>query len=80
VPDTLVTLTSIFHKVFDDDSIELTRTTTAKDVEGWDSMMYINVIVNVERSLGIKFTSTEVAGLKNVGDMVDIVDKRLAAR
>jgi len=75
-----VTLTSIFHKVFDDDSIELTRTTTAKDVEGWDSMMYINVIVNVERSLGIKFTSTEVAGLKNVGDMVDIVDKRLAAR
>jgi acyl carrier protein len=72
---TLAELQAVFANVFDDD-IELTRATTAKDVEGWDSLMHVTLLVNVEKSFGIKFSSREVASLKNVGEMVDLIDAR----
>lgn len=70
-------LTPIFQDVLDNDSIELTRELTAGDVDEWDSLTHVRLIVAVERAFGIKFQSMEIADLKNVGDMVDLIRLKL---
>jgi acyl carrier protein len=77
---TMARINEVFQEVFDDDEIEVGRATTADDVEGWDSLMHVTLMVNMEKAFGIKFTSSEVASLKNVGELVDLVDHRLAKR
>ena len=69
-------LTEIFRDVFDDDSIELTETTSAKDIEDWDSLEHINLIAAVEKAFKMRFAMKEVSGMKNVGEMADIVCAR----
>ncbi|MCQ2503541.1 MAG: acyl carrier protein [Saccharofermentans sp.] len=64
-------LNEVFQDVFDDEDITVNDATVAADVEGWDSLEHINLIVAVERCFGIKFTMGETTGLKNVGEMVD---------
>ena len=64
-------LNEVFQDVFDDEDITVNDATVAADVDGWDSLEHINLIVAVERCFGIKFTMGETTGLKNVGEMVD---------
>ncbi len=66
-------LTEVFRAVFDDDSIELKETTTAKDIEDWDSFEHINLIVAVENEFSIKVPMGKVTTMKDVGEMVDII-------
>ena len=66
-------LNGVFREEFDDDSIVVTDCTTADDIEDWDSLEHINLVVAVEKRFGIKFTMGEVTGMKNVGEMVDII-------
>ena len=66
-------LTDVFHDVFDDDSIVLSDSTTSNDVEDWDSLEHINLVVAVEKCFAIKFNMGEVAKLKNVGEMTDLI-------
>ena len=69
-------LTSIFQDVFDDDSLQIRPEMTADDVEDWDSLTHINLITAVEREFKVKFTTSEVTGLKNVGDLIALIDKK----
>lgn len=69
-------LTKVFHDVFDDDSIVLSDQTSAKDIEDWDSLEHINLIGAVERAFKMRFTVREVSGMKNVGEMLDIICER----
>lgn len=69
-------LNKIFRKLFDDDSIVVTRATTANDIEDWDSLEHINLISAVEKQFGLRFQMKEVSGMKNVGEMVDIIMAR----
>lgn len=69
-------LCQVFQAVFDDDELEINRQTTAKDVEGWDSLMHVTLIVNIEKAFGIKFSSSEVASLQNVGELIDLINAR----
>jgi acyl carrier protein len=71
--DVMESLTDIFRDLFADDSIVLTRATTAEDVPGWDSVKHISLIVAVEDRFGIKIRTAEIEGLQNVGDLLDIV-------
>ena len=71
-------LNGVCRDVFDDDSIVVTETTTAKDIEDWDSLEHINLVVAVEQEFGIKFNMGEVTTMKNVGDMVDIIISRIS--
>ena len=64
-------LNEVFQDVFDDEDITVNDSTVAADVDGWDSLEHINLIVAVERCFGIKFTMGETTGLKHVGEMVD---------
>lgn len=74
--DTYKKLTKVFREVFDDDSIELAPETTANDIEDWDSIEHINLIAAVEDAFGMRFQMREVSGMKNVGEMVQIIESR----
>lgn len=76
--DTLTTLTTVFQKVFDDDDIQLQLTDTAAKYPAWDSVMHITLMMGVEKAFGLRFRSGEVAGLKNVGELVALIDRRKA--
>lgn len=69
-------LTKVFRNVFDDDTIVITRRTTANDIDDWDSLEHINLIAAVERRYRIRFTMKEVSSMKNVGEMIDIIASR----
>jgi acyl carrier protein len=71
-------LTAIFREVFDDESIEIRDAMTAKDVEEWDSLNHINLIVAVERNFKVKFTTKEVTNLANVGEFVALLKGKLS--
>ena len=71
-------LTEIFRDIFDDEEIELTDETTAEDIEDWDSLEQINLLVAIEKKYSIKFKLDDVAKLANVGDMVSLIEKMLA--
>ena len=75
--DVFEKLNEIFREYFEDEDIELTEDTTADDIEEWDSLEHINLIVAVEDSFDMKFTMGEVTTMKNVGAMVDIIMERI---
>ena len=66
-------LNEVFQDVFDDDSITVNSETTADDIEDWDSLEHINLVSAVEKAFGVKFTMAQVVGMKNVGEMVDVI-------
>lgn len=70
--DTLAKLEEVFSEVFDDD-ISLTPETTAADVDGWDSVMHVNLMLEIEAAFGVRFNSADVTGLKNVGQLLDLI-------
>lgn len=67
---------AIFQDEFDDESICVTDVSTADDIEEWDSLEHINLIVAIEKEFGMNFTMGEVTSMKNVGAMVDIILSR----
>jgi acyl carrier protein len=66
-------LTDVFHDVFDDDTITVTPELTAKEVDGWDSMTHIRLMLSVERAFKVKFTTSEIGSLKKVGDLATLI-------
>jgi acyl carrier protein len=66
-------LTGIFEDVFDEDSIAITPDLSAKDVVGWDSLTHIRLIVTVEKTFKVKFSTSEIGKLANVGDLVKLI-------
>jgi acyl carrier protein len=70
-------LNEVFQDVFDDESITVNDATTANDIEDWDSLEHINLVVAVEQKFGIKFNMGEVNGFKDVGAMVDTIMEKL---
>ena len=70
-------VTKVFHKVLENDKIILKRETVASDVTEWDSFNHIQLIVAVEKNFGIRFTSLEIQGFQNVGEMIDCLEGKL---
>lgn len=73
--EVLEKVTEIFHDVFDDESIVLTDETTAADIEDWDSLTHITLLSEIEDAFGFTFNMKDVLGLKNVGEMLDLLEK-----
>jgi acyl carrier protein len=71
-------LTDIFRYILDDETIVLRPEMTADDVDSWDSLSHINLVVAVEKEFRIRFTVAEVSGLKNVGEMEALVTAKVA--
>ena len=70
-------LNEVFRDVFDDETITVSENTTSNDIEDWDSLEHINLIVAVEKKFGMKFSMGEVTTMKNVGEMADIISSRI---
>ena len=69
-------LTGIFHDVFDDESITATPELTAKDVEEWDSLAHIRLMLTIEQAFKVKFSTSELGRVQNVGDLAKLIGKR----
>lgn len=69
-------LDEVFQDVFDDETIHVKPETTANDIEDWNSLEHINLVVAIETTFGIKFNMKEVTTMKNIGEMVDIILER----
>ena len=70
----------IFRDNFDDDSLEINRSTCADDIEDWDSLEQINLLTAIEKKFNIKFKLADVRGLKDVGDLLDLVARMVRSR
>ena len=66
-------LNSIFRDVFDEEDITLSLESTADDVDDWDSLNHMNLILRVESEFSVKFSNKQVAELTNVGDLVNLI-------
>lgn len=75
--NTLEKIQPIFRDFFDDEELTVTETTTAADVEDWDSFAQMQIVLAIEAMFGIKFSTDEVTEFKNVGDMVNVIEKHI---
>ena len=71
-------LTDIFREELDNEDIILSAETTAEDIEEWDSLSHIQLIVAVEKAFGIRFTSSEIQSWNNVGEMMASLEAKVA--
>lgn len=70
-------LNAIFREVFDDDALQVGTETTANDVDGWDSLSHINLIVAVEVEFNIRFSQKELLTFKAVGDLLKSIEAKI---
>jgi acyl carrier protein len=75
-PQIYTRLAEVFHDVFGEDSIQVTPELSADDVDGWDSLTHIRLLLTVEKAFKIKFSTSEVGKLQNVGDLVTLIKAR----
>ncbi len=73
-------VSEIFRDIFDDDDITVYNEMTAADIEDWDSLEQINILVAMERKFAIKFSVGEVEGLKDVGEMLDLIERKVSEK
>lgn len=74
---TIEELQTIFREIFDDDELVITNETTADDIEDWDSLTHMQLIVQIEKKYNIKFTTAEIKKAANVGEFVQIIEEKL---
>jgi acyl carrier protein len=78
--NTFERLTQVFQTVFKDDTISLTPGTTTNDIEGWDSLSHVNLLIAIELEFNFEFKPAEIQNLNNVGDLIAIINKKLNVR
>ena len=77
-PELIEKLSKIFEKVLEHNNFELTDTTTANDVDGWESITHMMIISEIEQEFNIKFKLMDLMNMKNFGDLVNIITKEIA--
>jgi len=70
-------LQDIFREIFDEEDLVISRDTTAEDIEDWDSLTHMQLIVQIEKKYGIKFTTAEIKKAANVGEFIDIIKEKI---
>lgn len=71
-------LQAIFRDVFDSETLHITRETSAETIEGWDSLAHINLVSAIEQEFRIRFALGELQSMKNVGELLDLMEKKLS--
>ncbi len=70
-------LNDVFRMVFDNDTIQIEPEMTANDIDGWDSLSHVNLILAVEARFKIRFTQKELLTLRNIGDLLRVIESKL---
>ena len=70
-------MNTIFCEVFDDDSIKIFDNMTSADIEDWDSLNHITLVVNIEKVFDLKLNLSEVGKLENIGEMIELILKKI---
>jgi len=78
--DLLPEVQEIFRDVLDEPNLVLTRHSNAETVPDWDSLAHVNLITAIEKRFKVKFALGELQGLKHVGDLLDLLAQKLAAK
>jgi acyl carrier protein len=73
-------LTEVFRRVFDDHSLVLIESMTADDVDGWDSLSHINLILAIELEFGIEFKPNEIQSFENVGELIQCIELKVSVK
>ena len=73
-------LTDVFENVFHQDELTITDSTVASDIAGWDSLSNIQMVLAVERAFKIRLTAAQVSGLKDVGSLVSVIERKVGTR
>ena len=73
----LVDLKQILEEVLEEEGLEISETTSAKDIEDWDSIAHVEIIVAVEEHFNAKFRNDEIVQFKNIGDIMNAIEKQL---
>jgi acyl carrier protein len=76
--DTMTRLATLFREVFNDPALTIAPSTTADDIEGWDSMTHISLLVAAEQDFDIHFKASEMDGLQDVGELARLIDAKRA--
>lgn len=71
-------LTSVFREVFDDETIVLSDELTADEVDSWDSLSHVNLIISIEMAFDIQFKQSEILNFANVGELKESILRKLA--
>jgi acyl carrier protein len=74
------TVQDIFRDVFDDEELVISSSTCSEEIEEWDSMNHITLVLSIEKTLNIRFMTGEIQSLKNVGEMVDLLAEKITSR
>ena len=69
-------LNTVFQEVFEDEAIEIYDDMTAQDIEEWDSLMHITLVIATEKEFGLMLNAVEVGGFENVGVMLDLLEEK----
>ena len=69
-------LQQVFRATFKDNAIEIGDSTTAKDIDEWDSLSHVGLVLEAEKRFGIRFSTAEIALLENVGEFAHIIRRR----
>jgi len=77
-PDQEALLTELFRTVLGDDALQLHDRLTAKDVPSWDSFNHVNLMLHIETQFKIRFANDEIASLRDVGELKQLIDRKLA--
>ena len=78
-PEIKTKLTGVFREVFGQPALEIREETTAADVKGWDSLNHVTLIFATEKRFGVKFSTREVQGLKNVGELIALLKQKIGS-
>jgi acyl carrier protein len=76
-PETIARMLPVFHEVFDDETLTIAPATSAKDVEDWDSLSHVRLMVALESAFGVRIKASEAAKLENVGQLADLIERKL---
>jgi acyl carrier protein len=76
--DTFEQLNALFCKVFDNSDIKISPEMTANDIDEWDSLSHVNLVVAIEKHFKVKFKNSEIIRWKNIGQMLDSINEKLA--
>jgi acyl carrier protein len=69
-------LTEVFRDIFDDPNLTLTDSTSAADIDDWDSLTHVNLIVQIEKEFRIRLSTAEVRSMGNVGDLIELIARK----